>query len=413
MQQIPENLDLLLPFGETLRSFLEQPFITPSDLKHTLRARGVFQGRTEKRDTIPVLTCCLLSPAEFDELRQQQVTREDNQKTTTRTLAWNSARTVLDVIPSDLNLADFIDADFTNYKLIGSPRFVAVGGDPDALLFEFEIEREDLSKSWARTKSVFKGSLRIQKAGEGNRVKFVLTHTAEETREVNHRLVQRLHQHFKESGAVRADEEIDAIRFSSFDNEGRISFFRSLADKMQCSDFEFRKMTDLGACPEDQLPLPTNLKWMEDNVSSLSLNGQALQDTFFIKDKSCHRYLLFYAVDADLGFEYLGCIGTCSVRFEFPDFVSSKSRETEFQVNISALSVEPGGAAISKVELKEQLLQRLNDYKLKQFDRYRARPNEIDSADALPRATLPVQLEANLALPSNPAVKRNPSKRLS
>src|SRR5690242_17891656 len=121
MQQIPENLDLLLPFGETLRSFLEQTFITPSDLKHALRARGVFQGRTEKRDTIPVLTCCLLSPGEFDELRQQQATREDNQKTTTRTLVWNSAKTLLDAIPADLDLTEFLGGEFTNYKIIGSP----------------------------------------------------------------------------------------------------------------------------------------------------------------------------------------------------------------------------------------------------------------------------------------------------
>lgn len=31
MQKPADDIDLLLPFGEALRGFLEQPFISPSD----------------------------------------------------------------------------------------------------------------------------------------------------------------------------------------------------------------------------------------------------------------------------------------------------------------------------------------------------------------------------------------------
>src|ERR1051325_9295225 len=161
MQTIPQNIDLLLPYGEALRGFMEQPFIATSDLKQALRTRGVFLGCDEKRDTVPVLACCLLSPSEFDVLRERQELREDNPKTMTRTLLWSSSRTLLEAIP-DLNLGELLFGDTANYKVLGSPKFVPIANDPNNVCCEFEIERDDLSKSWAATRSTFKGKLRLE-----------------------------------------------------------------------------------------------------------------------------------------------------------------------------------------------------------------------------------------------------------
>ena len=141
MQKAPDDIDLLLPFGEALRGFLEQPFIAPADLKHTLRSRGVFLARNEKRDTIPVLVCVLLCPREFDELRECQSSREDNPKTITRALPWNSRKSLLEAIPVDFKLADLIAGDFTNYKIIGTPAFVPVANNRNNICCEFRIER--------------------------------------------------------------------------------------------------------------------------------------------------------------------------------------------------------------------------------------------------------------------------------
>src|ERR1035441_82143 len=228
MQTTPQNIDLLLPYGEALRGFMEQPYIAPADLKHTLRTRGIFLCRNEKRDTIPILSCCLLSPQEFDKLREQQENREDNPKTMTRTIAWNSKRPLLEALPGDLNLAELILGDVMNYKVLGSPGFVPVGNDPNNICCEFEIEREDLSKNWAATRSNFKGKLRIEKTSSASAIRFILTNTAEETKDLNRRFVQRLTQYFKENGDVDRESEIETILFSGFDNEGRIAFFRSL-----------------------------------------------------------------------------------------------------------------------------------------------------------------------------------------
>ncbi len=411
MHRIPDNIDLLLPFGEALRGFLEQPFLSASDLKHTLRARGVFQNRTEKRDAIPVLTCCLLSPAEFDELRERQATREDNPKTMTQTLPWSSTKSLLHAIPTELRLADLVPGDYTNYKIIGSPAFVPVGNNPDNITFEFEIEREDISKNWAATKNNFKGSLRIERIANRNTIKFILTHTADETKEVNRRFVQRLTQHFKDAGDVKREAEIEMIRFSSFDNEGRIAFFRSLTDRLASSEFQFSKTTDLGASPDDSVVLPPNLKWMEDNVSSLKLNGKALQDTIFIKDKACHGFLLFYAIDADFKFELPDAKGACSIGFEFPEFASKKERDLEFETTITSVTLDPGCAPMNRNDLKEELLRLINDYKLDQFERHRLRSDKPDVVSESSAASTPIQLEAPFALEPGPAPKRGSVKR--
>jgi len=105
MHKVPDNIDLLLPYGESLRAFVEQRFILPGDLRRTLRRRGIFQTRSEKNDTIPLLVCGLLSPEEFDLLRECQATAEDNPKTSTQTIAWSSNRSILEVLHLFLSAA--------------------------------------------------------------------------------------------------------------------------------------------------------------------------------------------------------------------------------------------------------------------------------------------------------------------
>lgn len=373
MQRIPDNIELLLPFGEALRGFMEQPFISEADLKNILRTRGVFLNRNQKSDTIPVLVCCLLSPREFDTLRECHAIREDNPKTMTRTIAWNATRPLLEAIPEALHLSD-LTGDFANYKLIGTPAFVPVGNNRNDISCQFEIEREDYSKSWATTKSNFKGEVRIETISGGKAIKFTLTHTADETKDLNRKFVQRLSEHFKDNGYVNRESEIETILFSSFDNEGRIAFFRSLTDKISSSTFRFIKITDFGLCPENTATLPKELKWMEDTVTDFTVRGEALQNTFFIRGKDYHRYFLFYSIEAKFNFESGASKGTCAIAFGFPNFASKKDTHTEFEVNISSLTLDASCSEVNKVAVKVELLRHINDYKLSQFEKQTLKP---------------------------------------
>ena len=377
MQKAPDDIDVLLPFGESLRGFLEQPFIAPADLKHTLRSRGVFLSRNEKRDTIPTLVCLLLCPREFDELRECQSSREDNPKQITRALPWASRKSLLDALSLDVNLSNLLAGDFTNYRIVGSPSFVPVANNPNNICCEFEIEREDYSKSWAATKSIFKGKLQLEKNHSGTVVKFILTHTAAETKEVNRRFVRELTERFKRNGDVKNDAEVETILFASFDNELRIAFFRSLMKNLLPAGFEFVSMTDFGACPDRLLELPAGINWMEDKVDGMAINGRALEDIFFLKDTEYHKFILLYAVEAKFKFDCGEAKGTCSVVFEFPDFMPGKDGKAEFEANISALSIDPASSQLNRTLVKEELLRRVNEFKLTQFEKFKLRPLNI------------------------------------
>ncbi len=401
MHTTPVNIDLLLPYGEALRGFMEQPYIASADLKSSLRSRGIFLRRNEKRDTIPVLVCCLLSPQEFEDLRQRQENREDNPKTITRTLAWSSNKSVLDALPKELNLAELLFGDSVNYKVVGSPEFVPVGNDHNNVCCEFEIEREDLSKNWAATRNHFKGKLRIEKPGAGSAIRFVLTNTADETKDLNHRFVRRLTQHFKENGDVNGDSEIETIRFLNFDNEGRIAFFRSLTRGVESAGLEFVEVTDCGVCPDGRGALPREVKWMEGHVKGLNINGVALQETVFMSEqyRAYHKLFLFYGMEAKFRFDIPVAKGICSIGFEFPDFALKKDRGIELEANISALSLDSGQSAVNRTAVKEELLRRVNDFKLARFEEHRQCVLE-KTREALPDvAPSAVQLELNSSNP--------------
>ena len=395
MQNIPDNIELLLPCGEALRGFMEQPFISPTDLKRTLRGRGIFLSRNEKEDTIPVLVCCLLSPREFDDLRECQATREDNLKTMTRTILWNARRSLLEAIPTGLDLGTLIVGDYVNYKVVGAPAFVPVGNNPDNICCQFEVERTDLARNWASTKSNFNGKLQIEKSADGGAITFTLTHTAGETKELSSKLVKHLTEHFKAAGDVERDCEIETILFSSFDNEKRVGFFLSLTRGLKVAGFESCGTTEFEVSPDEETTLPPRLQWMGDGVDDQKFNGRALENTFFIKEKQYHKFLLLHGMEAKFKFECPIARGNCTVVFEFPDFGTKRDTGTEFEVNVSGLALERGLAEVNRTEVKEALLRRINEFKLTQFEKYRLRATDASVAAAPAAAPGQVQLDLN------------------
>jgi hypothetical protein len=278
---------------------------------------------------------------------------------------------LLAAIPAELNLAALIDRDYINYQVVGAPTFVPVDGNPDRICCEFEIERRDLTRNWASNKSNFRGKLEISKSATGRSITFVLTHTAAETRELNCKLVEWLKDSFKANGDVGSDCEIETVLFSSFDNERRVGFFLSLIKGLKMAGFESRGAAEFQVCPDEKSPLPARLRWMGEGVDDLRLNGRALENTFFIREKDFHKHLLLHGMEAKFKFDCPIAQGECVVVFEFPDYGSKKESGIEFEVNISRLTVED--PEVNRTEVKEELLRRINEFKLEQFEKFRSR----------------------------------------
>lgn len=370
MNKEPEDIDQILPHGELLRGFMEQSFVGKGDLKDVLRNRGIFTRNTEKHDTIPILSSTILSPSEFDYLRECQNSKEDNPKIITQTIEWQSEETLFDSVPDRLDINSILDLEFSNFKVVGSPNFVPIDGNPDCIRIDFSVEREDMSKNWATNRSVFPGSLELKRMEEEDEVKIVVTHTANETKYVASKVSTSLVKHFKDKGCIDPSKNIEKILFSRFTNFNRIMYLFSLTEKCNSTMLNFVDIVDVEFSPDANNPLPQGIDWMEQKIEDLKLNGNALHQTFFLSDKRYYDFLNLYKVDSKFKFDVRGLTGECVISVGFPDYGRTKNPNVEMEVNIRAMSFDITPRGVNKAEIKQTLLREIENQKIENFKHY-------------------------------------------
>ena len=367
MNKESPDISRMLPHGEMLRGFLEQPFIQKSDLKEVLRSRGIFTFNTEKSDSIPLLMMGILSPAEFDFLRESQNSREDNPKKITQTVAWGSDKPLLDALPDNIKINEIVDNEYANFKIVNDVGFVSVNGDPNHLRVDFDVERQDLSRNWSSTKSHFPGSIEIKRIIEKEEVKLIFTHTSNETKQVAAKATAHLVNKFKEGGYIAKDQEIQKITFERFTNSSRIEFFLELSVETTSNYLIFEEIVDLELSPDQDQSLPENMQWMANKISDLKLNGKLLHETFFVNEKHNHEFIFLYRVDARYSFDISGATGSCVVTMHFPEYARGKHNKSELEINIKSISYSANVRGITKSEIKDRLLDDLENQKSEKY----------------------------------------------
>jgi hypothetical protein len=362
-----KSINDILPFGEALRSFCVQPFISKSDLVKHLRNRGIFIHNSEKKASVPIILTLLNSPKEFDFLRECQIVNEDSPKNVTRTIEWNSQSSILEALSTGIDVNKLSKDEFCNYKLMGSPNFVPVDGNPDKIRLEYDLERIDNSRNFFRSKDRFKGTVEFEKVVINKQVSLVLTHTSQETKRVNQKIAIGIVSHFRDNGHIKNDSIIRKILLSSFTNEQRIQFLWNLIGAVSDDDFEFaNNIIDVGFCPDDRQTFPEDIKWMETRVNSLKVHGSDLQNTFFLDDKNYHQYFIFGNIDARYKFNFENIKGSCVISYAFPNFLSDKN--AEFEIDVVALNLEENKRNWSRNHIKGYLLKRVEKHKIEEFE---------------------------------------------
>lgn len=356
-----------LPQGQALRSFLDQPYVTASDLKAVLRRRGVFVHTPDKLHLVPIFVSTLLTPAEFESLLETQKTKEDQLKRKSRTAEWTSSQTLAQAVPHEIDAGSLINDEYANYRLIGSPTFRTVGNNPEHLILEYEIEREDLSKSWVQSITRHRGKIEIKKVMEGKRAVMMLTHTAAETKEVSQRIAAFVTKHLRANKDIDADSEPRRILFSSFTNQTRIAFFWSLTGLQKSEVLTFKAINDFDLLPATEAKLPAKLKWMQDRVTKLKVKGEQLHDTFFITESEVHPFLLFSRMDAKFDFKYHAASGECTIVYDFAGFTPDKPGEFEFEAHIAHLTFEAEFSG-DRSAVKEFLQDKIDEFVLDRFE---------------------------------------------
>lgn len=367
MNKEPQDIDQILPHGEMLRGFMEQSFVTKGDLKEVLRNRGIFTHTIEKANTIPILLSTILSPGEFDFLRECQISKEDNPKVITQAIKFDSKETLFDSIPEDLDVNSILDLEYANFKVTGSPAFIPVDNNHERIKIDFTVERKDMSKNWATTNNIFTGSLELSKIIETDEVKIIVTHTASETRQVATKLASNMVRHFKDKGLIDSSASVEKILFSRFSNSKRISFLFSLTKESRSQMLEFFDIVDVQFSPDTCNPLQEGIDWMEQKIADLKLNGSTLHQTIFFTDIKYHEFICLYNVDSKFKFDVQGLTGQCIFSVGFPDYSKEKK---EMEVNIKSISLNNSPISGSKSEIKQILLREIENQKIISFKLY-------------------------------------------
>lgn len=361
MRQEHKHIDKILPFGELMRGFANQTYISKSDLKNFLRNRGVFFNHSNKETLVPCISTLLLSPTEFDILRDYQNTREDNTKKNTSRISWNSDKPISEAI-SGFEIKDLIPTDGVNFWLSSEPIISIAEKNKDKVTIEYEIERNDLNKSWYESTNIFKGKIEIEKIAS-DELRITKTYTSSESNFVGDNLQKSLVNHFKTNNFIQKDTKLNKILFSDFSNEDRIVFFYRLSTNTESRHFEFKDIINMEFKPDNSTILPTEIDWMI-NKSELKLKGKQIHDTFFIKDKKYHKNLQFWEMESSFKFQHGNHEGNCNVILSFKDF-ENKEANAEFEITISNFSLINGSDYTSKhkSQVKNLLLDSFEERK--------------------------------------------------
>ena len=365
------NKKFILPFGDSLRDFLNDSGIAKSDLRSLVRKRGIFVCNEDKRSYIPILVRTGITPSELVELNESLKVREANPKRQTQSIKCEpSDSTLIDAIPLGYNVHEVTKKEFSNYKLLGNPSFKTVDKDPNHIELDFNVERYDHTQSWNKNASQFSGKVKFKKNGDTLDINISLSHTSDETKEVANKISSDVIKLLKHSGYFKQEVKVSKIRFSDYTNENRVNFLKELSQKQTRIQLYFKDTKDIGFSPDPSLEYPDEISWMQERVSNLVIQGKELHSTFFIENKNLHKYIQMHKVEASYTFEIADFSGTCVISFEFPEFMSKEDKLAELFIRVNGVRFKDNESGISQSKAKEALLSQLESSKLSLYKKY-------------------------------------------
>lgn len=356
-----------LPYGDILKMFLLNPNMPKSELKETLRKRGVFFADDSKEYLVSFLSRSAVSPSEFGSLEEAIRTKEENPKVRTQSIAAQETdEFLLDALSDEFDLRSIVDnaSPFTNYRIIGSPVLTPVNGNLDDVELDFTIERKDLTKSWEERTARFDGKVAVKRIGGDIGITISQTHTSGETKEVAEKATRHVVSILQQKKHIATGAVVTKIKFSDFTNKNRAKFLKKLLQDRKDPDLSFADLRQVGMRPAEDVEFPEKISWMSDPFKSMDFKGDKMQSIIFLKQEDLHPFIEIYSMQAMMSFEYVDCKGDCEVLCEFPDLLSRRRRDAELVVSIDRISISESQDGIKLSKIKERILDVMNRNKI-------------------------------------------------
>lgn len=323
----------ILPYGEQLRSLLSNSIISPHELKQLLRDKGVFVCDPVKENTIPILTSMLLSPKEFDILKETQKTKEDKEKRHSsrfKTAKKITVQVLKDALKGiDLNAVD--TKKIKNYKFKTPKVNYEMNQDTNELTLNYEIERYQRNKSWDEQTNFFKASVILD--CNGNELEIVAKNiaTSKETIEINQAIINHTKSKLIEKNIISKTTKEEKILMNDMTNKEILQFLLSFTDNKNLVDIEFIDIISIDIEIDETITLPSTsqIKWMESKISKLKLDGKKIEDIEILTNDTHHEYLKCWGIVAEYKYNNLKAKGTSQLELKF-----NTSNKGEFFIQI-------------------------------------------------------------------------------
>ncbi|QHF60109.1 hypothetical protein Bateq7PJ16_4303 [Bacillus subtilis] len=311
----------MLPFGDVLKPLIaSSSVLTSSDLKRTLSRKGIFISSYDKEDIFPLLLTSLLSPTEYEELKECQRNKETIPKRRSTTFTYVSDKELIRSIPrlNEIKLDKLKNYEYENYKIIDVSSFHR-NEDNNQIQLNYKIERTDLSKDWYQQVNVYEGAIEISVDPSDNKLNISTEHSTDETKEINKLLVREVANTLKKESMIE-NEVGNVIKFGDFSNEERIKYLLGFVNDTldETNTFTFDEITDIEISIDSESELPTDFQWMEDKVSNIKFQGKALHETDILKEETYHSSLIISSLKIDYEFNINSGNGKCTFEIEFP-----------------------------------------------------------------------------------------------
>ncbi len=358
------QVDKFIPFGTDLKEILHHRNITPTKQRNILKSRGIFLNSNDISTTASIYSSILLSPSEFEKIKELVRVKEDSIKTSTRTLPFESEKTLIECLPDLIESNGLFEN--SNFKVTNITNFFPVEGNQDKVVCKISCETTNYNSSWYRNKNIYTAEIEITRNPEEKNATFILKYTSPESFDTVDTLSKQIVKEFKEKNFTKEYEDFQKITFGTFNNNDRVGFLLKLIDDSQ--NFTFQKVVNLSIAPDSDQELPALMqKLMSGGVQNLRIQGSNLSDNFLISDVSNHSFVELAGLDVIYEFDYSGAKGKCNIFYGFQNYLKKRNSNIEFHVDIYDIKLDKKFSNVNKQNVKNFLSQEFEKLKIKKF----------------------------------------------
>jgi len=362
----------ILPYGYELRELLRHSDISPTEMNKLLRDKGVYLSKPTKENILPILSSILLSPVEFDRLRENQKTKEDQEKRRSDPpikLTDNVKDEKLITMLPSIDLNKVAKKEFDNYDFhIASLGFEPIDNNHNKVQASYTITKREKNKIWFESENNFNGRVTFELNDNQLEMKSTSIHTSKDTKLINDMIKKEIIKDFRKKSFIDSQTVEKKILIDDFTNQEIIDFFINFTDtKSSKVTFDNIISMDIELDENETLPSEHQIKWMEDHIDNFKFNGKKIEEIELITNIDDRKYIKCWEVVAKYRFNFKAGEGTFHIKFSF-----HKQGNHEFELQIVPKSMNFDILVENRRSVENYLLDIFDDLKLKKYEKIMA-----------------------------------------